>query len=441
MNKSGFKWGIFTARLPLLHMRIEWPELLQGLVVSLSTGLALVPLLTSAFGLSFEEAVTLAMLHMMIATSHVILFGDPFAVGWITPALPFVLAVVIGGYEMATERFQMMTALAFDFAVITLFLAVTKLGEKLNAIVPASLKAGIILGAGLSAFKRIFYDDIARFKEMPVSFTFSIITCMVILYLPAFARFKEKSKAAALIASLGLLPAFILAGVFGGLNGEIDFNIESGFLIPPFAALSYKISPFVIGFPPLEFFIAALPLALISYLILFGDMITGVALIRDNQPARPDDPVDIDLNRTHYAVGIRNVIMGLFAPFFPTQGVLWAGAQVLVINRWKEGRAKLESLIGGIAAFYYYGIPLFFLMLPVVTLLRPFMPIALMLTLLLTAVACSKLAIKTVNGLAEYVIMAVIAILLAFFSLWVGLLTGVVLCTLHRAAIQLRVKR
>lgn len=441
MKQSGFKWGIFTARLPLLHMRIEWPELLQGLVVSLSTGLALVPILTSAFGLSFEEAVTLAMLHMMIATSHVILFGDPFAVGWITPALPFVLAVVIGGYDTASERFQMMTALALDFAAITLFLAVTKFGEKLNALVPAALKAGIILGAAFSAFKRIFYDDVASFKAMPLSFTLSIITCLVILYLPAFARLKERSKAVSMIASFGLLPAFILAGVFGGLNGEIIFHIESGFLVPPMAALSDKISPFVIGFPPMGFFLDALPLALISYLILFGDMITGVALIRDNQPARPDDPVDIDLNRTHYAVGIRNAIMGLFAPFFPTQGVLWAGAQVLVINRWKEGREKLESLISGISAFYYYGIPLFFLMLPVVTLLRPFMPIALMLTLLLTGVACSRLAIKSVSGTAEFFIMAVIAILLAFFTPWVGLLVGVALCVLHRTTVKFWVKR
>ncbi len=439
MKQSGFKWGIFTARLPLVHMRIEWPELLQGLVVSLSTGLALVPLLTTAFGLSFEEAVTLAMLHMMIATSHVVLFGDPFATGWITPALPFVLALVIGDYDSPTERFQMMTALALDFAVITLFLAVTKLGDRLNALVPTALKSGIILGAALSAFKRIFYDDIASFNAMPVSFALSIVVCLVILYLPAFARLKERYKWAAMLASFGLLPAFIAAGIFGGLNGEISFNIEGGFLIPPVADLSAKISPFMIGFPPMGYFIAALPLALISYVILFGDMITGVALIRDNQPSRPDDPIDIDLNRTHYAVGIRNVVMALFAPFFPTQGVLWAGAQVLMTQRWKEGKEKLESLIGGISAFYYYGIPVMFFILPVMTFLKPFMPIALMLTLLLTGVACARLSVKIAAGTIDKIIMGVVAVLLATMAPWVGLLIGAVLCMLHRTAIKTRV--
>ena len=438
MKKSGFKWGIFEARLPVLHMRIEWPELVQGLVVSLSTGLALVPILITAFGLTFEEAVTLAMLHMMIATSNVILFGEPFAAGWITPALPFVLAFVLGGLDNAVERFQMMTALAIDFAFITLILAVTGLGKKVNAIVPTALKAGIILGAALSALKRIFFDDLVVFGMMPVSFVLAIITSVVILYLPAFQRLRDKYKIISIIASLGLLPAFVLAGLFGGLSGELAFNIESGFLIPPMGALMAKISPFSIGFPPLEFFIAGLPLAFITYLILFGDLITGTALIKDNQQYRPDDPIDIDLNRSHYAVAIRNFVMALFAPFFPTQGVRWAGAQVLIVERWKQGREKLESLFSGISAFYYYGIPIFFICLPVVTFLRPFMPIALMLTLLLTAIACGRLSVKTATSMTDKIIMTCVAFLLTFYGPGIGLIAGAVLC-LFAAAIKKRV--
>ena len=438
-KNSGFKWGMFTARLPLLHMRIEWPELLQGLVVSLSTGLALVPLLTTAFGLSFEEAVAMAMIHTMLVTSNTVLFGEPFAGGWITPALPLVLALVISGYDTPQERFQMMTALSLSFACLTLVFAVTGLGKKLSDLVPVALKAGIILGAAFSAFKRIFYDDLASFQLMPVTYILAILACVIIFYLPAFERLKNKNKIASAIASFGLLPAFIVAGAFGALYGELSFDIRSGFLIPPMADLLEKVSPFSIGWPPIAYFITGLPIAFMAYLILFGDLVTGTVLVENNQKHRPDDPIDINLTRSHYAVSIRNFIMAILVPFFPTQGVLWAGAQVIVIDRWKQGKEKVESLFSGISAFYYYGIPIAFFLLPVVTFLRPFMPLALMLTLLLTGIACSKLAWKIINDNVDKVIMLGVALLLTFFNPWIGLLGGGVSYLLLSTTIKKRV--
>lgn len=426
MKNLGISWGPFKTRLPHIHMRIEWSLLIQGLVISVSTGLALVPLLTASFGLSFEEAVALAMLHMMLVTSHIIVFGEPYAAGWITPALPLVLAFVLGGYDTPAERFQMMTALSLDFAVLTFLLSITGLGRGLGEIIPAFLKGGIILGAGLSSFKRIFYDDVENFRLMPVTYSLAIITCVIVFYLPAFQKWKVKNKFAATLASYGLLPTFIIAGLFGTLNNELHFDIQSGFLIPPLGDLFNKISPFAIGFPPLEYFVAGIPIALIAYLILFGDLITGKAMIEDNQKYRPDDPVDSDLGRAHFAVSIRNFLMAIFAPFFPTQGVLWAGAQVLVIERWKEGREKLDSLIGGISAFYYYGIPIMFFILPVLTFLRPFLPLSLMLTLLLTGIACSKLSLSLTKSLIDRTMMVIIALLLTFYDPWVGLLVGAV---------------
>ena len=430
---------MFRARLPIIHMRIEWPELAQGLVVSLSTALALIPLLTTSFGLSFPEAVTIAMLHMMLVTSNVIIFGEPFASGWITPALPLVLSFVIGGVESAEERFQMMTALSLDFAALTLLMGVTGWGRKLARLVPPAFKAGIILGAALSAFKRIFYDDAEGFMAMPVSYSLAILVCLTILYLPAFSWLKSKYKLFSIISSFGLLPSFVVAGVFGGLMGELTFDITPGFLNPPFAGLMAKVSPFAICFPPLSYFVSALPLTLIAYLILFGDLITGASLIEDNQKYRPDDPVDINLTRSHYAVAIRNFLMAIIAPFFPTQGVLWAGAQIIIIERWKAGRDKLESLIGGISAFYYYGIPVVFLILPLVTALKPFMPLALMLTLLLTGIACGRLALKMANTMTDRAVMVFVALLLTFFSPWVGLLSGVIACLLLGTAEKKRI--
>ncbi len=414
MKSSGLNWGIFTARLPILHMRVEWRELLQGLVVALSTGLALVPLLTTAFGLTFEEAITISVIHIVIATSSVMLFGEPFASGWIAPALPFTLAFVMGGYDTPTERFQMMTAITLDFTLILFVLGITGLGRALVEKIPSALKAGIILGASLSAFKRVFYDDVDSFIAMPVAMTAALISCLIISFYGPFQRFKNKHKTVGFIASFGLLPSFVFAGVFGGLMGEFQFDIQYGFLIPPFGDLMNKVSPLIIGFPPWEYYLAALPLAFISYLLLFGDLLTGMALVESGQKHRPDDVIKFDLNRSHYALSIRNGLMAILAPFFPTQGILWAGAQVIVVERWKEGRQAIESLFSGISAFYYYGIPLLVLFLPVVTFLKPFMPIALMLALTMTAVACFRLAFQIADDNRNRIITLIIAMILTY---------------------------
>ena len=192
--KSGFKWGIFRAYIPFLNMRIDWALLAQGLVVSLSTGLALVPLLTASFGLTFEEAVTLAMLHMILVTSHIMVFGEPYAAGWITAALPLVLVTVLGDLADPAERFKMMTALSLEFSFLCLLMAVTGLGQKLIDSIPTALKAGIIFGAALAAFKRIFYDDFSNFELMPVSFISAIFLSIIIFYLPHFQKWKKQSK-------------------------------------------------------------------------------------------------------------------------------------------------------------------------------------------------------------------------------------------------------
>ncbi|MDG1997151.1 MAG: hypothetical protein P8J14_11690 [Emcibacteraceae bacterium] len=441
MKHSGKNSKLFNVQLPIIHTRIEWSLFIQGLIVSLSTALALVPLLTLSFGLSFEEAIAMAMIHMLLVTSHVMIFGEPLAAGWITPALPFVLVLIASGCDSPTEKFQMMTALSLDFAALTFFMSITKLGKKFCDLIPNAFKAAIILGAALSAYKRIYYDDVAAYASMPITFSLAMLVCLIIFYLPGFQALKKKSKLCSKIASLGLLPAFIVAGVFGWLANELSFSIEMGFLIPPVGDLWNKVSPFAIGFPPLEYFLKGLPIAFMAYLVLFGDMLTGTELIRDKQHYRPDDPIEVNINKTHLVVSIRNFLMALIAPFFPTQGVLWAGAQVLVLNRWAQGKDKVESLLSGVSAFYYYGVPVMFFILPVLTFLRPFMPLALMLTLFLTAVACSKLALNMTKGHKEKTIMLTLALLLVFFDPWVGLVVGCAFYLLNGATKKFWIKR
>ncbi|MCF6264741.1 MAG: hypothetical protein L3J24_14300 [Xanthomonadales bacterium] len=425
-SSKGFKWGPFTARLPFLHMRLEWPELAQGVVVAASTGLALTPLLIAAFGLTFEEAITISIFHTILISSHVVLFGEPFAPGWVTPALPLALAFVLGGYDTPVERFQMMTALSLNLAGLMFFLGITGLGKKLILHIPTAIKAGIILGAALSAFKRVFVDDFETIEAMPVSMTLALITCLIVSFSIPFQALKLKYKSLAIVASLGLLPGFIIAGVVGTYLEEITFDIQWGLLVPPVGDLMSKVSPFYIGWPPLSFFIEAIPLTIITYTIVFGDLLTGIAIIKEAEKSRPDDKLDIDTSRSHIVVAIRNAVMGVIAPFFPTQGCLWTGVHVVVVKRWAEGKDKMETLVGGLSAYYLYGLPFLLFLLPVVTFLKPFMPIALVLTLILTGFACAYVALSMPKGQVERSIMLLTAFFLVFFAPWVGLVVGVI---------------
>jgi len=422
----GWRWGPFTARFPLVHTRVEWLEVFQGMVVAASTGLALVPLLQSAFGLSFEEAIAISMIHNMLIATGPILFGEPFAAGWITPSLPITLSFILGQYTDPTERFQAMTAVTLNFTALLLLLGVTGLGRRLIIWLPNALKAGVIMGASIAAFKRVFLDDIDKFMEQPIATGSAIVICLIFTFSAPFRRLKMQYKILGVLAGLGLLPGFLAAAIIGPLTGEIHYDIMPGFLWPPMGSLMEKVSPFYIGWPSVEMFLATLPLALITYTILFGDLITGMEMIREAAPQRPDEKVEFDINRSHFSLAVRNGVMALFAPFFPTQGTLWAGVHVVVVQRWRQGRDAVDSIFSGISSYYVFGLPLFFFVLPIVTALTPLMPIALSLTLVLTGFACAYIAMAIATTPEERGVAMMTGISLAFFAPWIGLLVGLV---------------
>lgn len=426
--QPGIKWGPFVFRIPFIHARFALPEFLQGICVAGATGLALVPVMTASFGLSFEEAVTMAMFHTMLIASAWLFFGDPVAPGWLTPALPFIFAFVLGGGSSPEEQFQLMTALSLNFAVLLIILGTTGLGAKLVAWVPNVLKGGIILGAAVAAFIRIFdpSDAASALNLTPIAAVSSLALCMFLTFSKPFQRQAAQMPWLAKIAGLGLLPAFVVAGIVGYFTGEMEFNIRSGLLDVPAHAASLwdKASPLVIGWPDLSMFIAALPLAFITYILFFGDVVTGEEMIKNAQPMRPDEKLDVNSNRLHMSTGIRNAAMAVVAPFFGTQGVLWTGIQVIVLKRWASGRDKMDSIFDGISAYYVYGFPVLFIVLPIVTTLQPLLPIALAVTLLLTGFACATLALTTVTDTTERGAMVLTAMAFALFDPWTGLLAG-----------------
>lgn len=438
----GIQWGPFTARIPFWHTRLEWQDLVQGIFVAGATGLATVPILTYYLGLSFEEAVACMFIQSLILCSAPILFGEPYAPGMVTPALPLVL-LAIGGDDLATPelRLQFMTAAALSLAAILLFLGLTGLGGRFIAWLPDALKGGIILGAAIAALKRVFLDDADKlFNAQPITTTLALVVCMALIFSLPVQRYKKQFRWLAFLASLGLLPGFLTAAIVGPLTGlfsetpevvydiqwRLDENSTWGIMWLPLYDVIVKMSPFSVGWPEWSMFVKAFPLALMSYVILFGDIITGTEIIKAAEKSRPDETINLDTNRSHLSLALRNAAMAVVAPFFPYQGALWTGVHVVVVQRWTDGRKSMDSLFSGIHSYYVFGVPVLYFCLPLVTALKPLMGVALSLTLVLTGFACAYVAMAIPRTAIERGVVLFTAVSLAIFSPWVGMLVGIV---------------
>jgi hypothetical protein len=428
--QPGVKWGPFTMRIPLIHLRFSLSDMMQGLAVAGATGLALVPYFMALLGLSFEEAVTMAMFHSLLISFSWMFFGDPYAPGWLTPAIPFVVAFITAPAYLGdhASQFQAMTALSLNFAFVLIVLGVTGLGEKLIKVVPNVFKGGIILGAAIAAFMRVTKDGDAAnvFQSAPIAGTIGVVICLLFAFSKPLQEIALDKQWFAKLLGFGLLPGFIVAGSVGYFTGEFDYNIRWEILdvAGSTASLWDKASPFAIGWPPLETFLASFPLALITYILFFGDVVTGNEMIEQAQKARTDEKLELNGSRAHMATGIRNILMGIVAPFFSTQGVLWTGIQVILLKRWAQGRDKVDSIFDSIGSFYAFGLPFLFIFLPLVTLLEPLLPVALAVTLILTAFACATLALALVNDATERGAMVITAMAFSLFEPWLGLLVG-----------------
>ena len=436
-NKShnkGLKWGPFVARIPFIHIRFRAAEFFQGMVISGATAFAGIPIVMG-MGLTFEEGVAVSLVAGTLIAAGPILFGVPFAPGWVTPAYPIVIGVfaTMGYYspvgaEYQVETFQFMAALSIEFTLLVAFLGMTGLSSKIVNNIPNTLKSGIILGAAIAAFYQVFFKEFdSKYMEQPVAMTVALAICILTTFSQPFKRLAASNKIFQKISSLGLLPGFLIAATIAYIIGEATLNITWGFKFPDVVTLFERTSPFSIGFPPLNMYIDALPLVIIGYILLFGDIITGKAILSDAEKERLDEPLDVDVNKVHLSIAIRN-FLGLIAnPNFPTQGALWTGVHVVVAERWRKGPKEMPSIFDGLGSYYLMAIPLLYVTLPFVTLMQPLMNIALNLTLVLTGFACAYVALAIPKTNAEMASALLIGLLVAFSGeyVWVALLVGI----------------
>lgn len=419
--QPGVKWGPFTMRLPGVHVGFSWSIAIQGAFLSIATGGALAPLMMEFFAIPFEVAWSILTIQLFWVWSQTILFGDAYTAGWITPALPLII-VFLSGFTPGPEAVQAMIAVTLLVSFLFLFFGVTGLGEKFNKLVPITLKAGIIMGAAIAAFQ----SELDRVQDLPFTLISSWVVVLVILFSIPFGKLSN-NKLKFLIVSNAILVGFIVAAVVGMIAGELSFNIEWGIFIPQFGELLATTSPWGVGWPPLSVIIAAIPISLMVYILVFGDLLVADSLLKNAGKARPDEKIDINHTRTHLALFIRNIgQMFSGGVLIPLHGPMWTGIQVFVIERYKSGSKTLNSIFTGTINWSLLALPLVFLT-PMIGIMVPLLPVALSLTLLLTGFACAYVSMGMVTDNVSRSLALAIGMLTAIQGPAWGIGAGIIL--------------
>ncbi len=419
--------GPFKIRLPFIHYRFEIADYIQGLIMC-AVCLGAIPMLTENLGMPFEVALAIVTLNGMLYCIHTLL-GDPVVPGWITPAIPLLIAYCLTFPEGA-ERMQALIAFEITLGLFAILLGITGVASKIVAIVPNAVKSGIILGAGFSAIYMIFKEG-GKFEKAPITIAICLIVAFYLLFSNGFKKLSQKNKFWKTVANVGILPAVLIAVIVGPITGETGMPaIEWGFSIPAYGELFRNWVPWgAIGWPSFSKYIASIPTVIAIYIVLFGDVVQSKALVHDADMAREDEIIDYNPNRAHLIFGLRNTIMGCIGPDITMCGPLWAAMQVVVCERYKKGRESMQSLFGGAASFRFGTLTGYFL-LPIVTLMTPILPIALALTMIVQGFVSVRIGALQAKSFTDLGIAGIIGgVLLAKGSAY-ALGIGIVCCIL-----------
>lgn len=422
--QPGWKWGPFTTRLPGYHLKFDPSQHIQGGLMLLATCGAVTPLMIQYLGVTFEVAWTVSLIFLFWVIAQTIIFGDPYAGGAITAGLPITL-VYMGSLTPGIEAIEGMTALFLVLTFLFFVLGITKLGEAFNNLFPTALKAGIIMGAAIAAFR----SEINRLPEMPITLLTAWSIVMLLMFSIPFNNMKN-TRAKVAVASNALLVSFASAGIVGWLVGELTFQLEWGFFVPPIQETFSTLSIWAVGIPRWEVFLSVLPMGLIIYILAFSDIVISNTLLKDADQARSDEKIDVDPTRSHYILAIRNLAQLMTAgPLLWIHGPLWTGVQIYLIERYKQGQSVMKSIYEGPMNFYLLAIP-FGLFLPIISIITPLFPVALSVALLLTGFACAYVAMNMVKTNVTKGLTLTIGFVISMFGAAWGMGVGILLCLL-----------
>ncbi|MFU8784932.1 hypothetical protein [Aliidiomarina sp.] len=418
--------GPFKLRLPFLHYRFEWPDYFQGLLMC-AVDLAAIPLMTELLGMPFEAAIAIVILNGLLYLLHHML-GDPVIPGWITPAIPL-LMLYVAAFPEGEMRVHALIAFQLMLGVLAIVLGYTKLAAKVVRLIPAAIKAGVIMGAGLAAITVVFAEG-GRFDQYPFTISIAVGVAFYLIFSKHFTQLQRRNRLWANIGKLGIFPIIVLAIVVAPLFGEAPWpDIEWGITQPDFLLMWNEYTVFGLGLPPLMMFITAIPTVLAAYIVLFGDVLQSKALLAEADEVRQDEKIDYNPNRAHLIFGGRNLGMSIFGPDVVMCGPLWAAMHVVVVERYKKGKAAMDSIFGGSGSFRW-GTNTGLLLLPIVSLVQPILGIALALTLLIQGYVSVRIGIMQAQSQRDLGIAGVIAAILVIKGATWAFAIGVVLCLL-----------
>ena len=417
--------GPFQWRIPGIHYRIEKVEFFQGIILG-ATALSSIPYMTDCLGLPYELAWSCVIIEVFLYMLHGWL-GDPVVPGWITPTLPFTL-VFLEGFEQGPERIQALIAVQLLVAFLFIFMGITKLADRFVRLVPASVKGGILLAAPIT----VIQGQLAEGSQLMIAPVATLVGTFLLAFL-SFSPFCEKKrktiKILDVMAKYGNLFPYLLAMLIGILLKELSYpELELGTIIriPDFGEIFNTVSIFAVGVPSLSVFLKAVPLALICYVLAFGDFVTSETLVKEAQESRNDEHIDFNSSRSNLISGLRNFILGIFAPFPPLAGPLWVGMTVSVAMRYREGEKAMKSLIGGMSSFRMATF-LSVILIPIVSFMKPIMGVGSAITLLFQAYVCARIGMEYCKSNTEKSIAGVMAAVLAFKGSGWALLVGILM--------------
>ncbi|MCQ4771888.1 hypothetical protein NE579_15795, partial [Intestinimonas massiliensis] len=219
---------------------------------------------------------------------------------------------------------------------------------KITAMVPNSLRIGIILGAGISSVISVAGT---RMQGIEISVLCGMAISFITMFSVHFLSRVHTNKVFKLIAKYGMLPGMVGACLIAYLVGEIPWpTMDFSFIdFTRYPEIIKNYTVFGLGFPPLSTFIKAIPMAITCYIIAFGDFVFAETVTNDADAVRTDEVIAYDGNRSNIICGIRNLILSLIAPYGAVlSGPLWGATHVSILERYKHGRKDMDSIFGGL---------------------------------------------------------------------------------------------
>ena len=228
-------------------------------------------------------------------------------------------------------------------------MGITKLADKFVHAVPDSVKGGILLAAPVTVMAGQLGEG-GNMHKYPLAIVAGVGLLILISFSDKYQEKRKTNKFLDLVARYGNLFPYLLAMIVGLLVGELDApGLEIGTFIrlPHFREVIDQVSIFGVGIPPVSMFVKALPLALVCYLIAFGDFVTTETLVTEARQAFVCARIGMD-----YCKSDRDkMIAGVMAAVLATQGRAWASAWALAVgfglniflSNWNPFEKKAEQ--------------------------------------------------------------------------------------------------